>query len=300
MRPIDILTIIICCLFWAANFTVGSWALGTQSAQPFALAAVRAAFVLLFMGLFLFKPRPERFSLLLLVCFFMGPLHLGFLYTGLQTAQASTSAIVSQMLIPFATILSLIFLKERIGWVRAAAILGAFIGTIIMVYEPGALGLSWGLVFILLAYLSAAIASILIKRVGDIDWRIYVSWMAAMMLPLMGIASFLVEREAYSVMIKTSLWPLLTAALYAAIGVTIIAHGQYFRLLRRYDVSTVVPLTLMTPLMGVFIGIIFLKESLGPQALIGAVLILPCVAIIVLRETGHISGEEVPYEQSEE
>jgi len=83
---------------------------------------------------------------------------LGFLYKGLQTAPAGGSSIVAQMLIPIATVLSVIFLKEKIGLIRATAIAAAFLGVCFMVYKPGALSFDWGLIYILLAYVSLAIS----------------------------------------------------------------------------------------------------------------------------------------------
>ena len=58
----------ICCLGWGGNFVVSSWALGSNPVPPFMLAAVRAAFVIVLMGYFLFKPLPKKFGLLLIVC----------------------------------------------------------------------------------------------------------------------------------------------------------------------------------------------------------------------------------------
>ena len=282
MRAFDFLIIIICCLAWAGNFVVSAWALGTYPVPPFMLAAVRAAIVLLVMGYFLFKPRPAKFGLLMIVCACVGPIHLGFLYTGLQTASASGSSIVSQMLIPFATILSMIFLKEKVGWVRGLAIFGAFIGVMIMIYEPGGLKPDIGLIYIMAAYFSLAVGSIVMKRVGDISWQQYVTWMALMVLIAMVIASALFETGHQEIW-ESSKIPLLIAAGYAAIGVTIFAHGQYFNLIKRYDVTQVVPLTLMVPVFASVLGVIFLKETIYLRYYVGAALILPCVYIIARR-----------------
>ena len=282
MKALDILIIMICCVAWAANFVVSAWAVGGNPVPPFMLAAVRAAIVLLLMGYFLFKPRPEKFGLLLIVCACVGPLHLGFLYTGLQTASASGSSIVSQMLIPLATILSMIFLKEKVGWVRGLAIAGAFIGVMIMIYEPGNVRPNIGLLYIMAAYFSLAVGSIVMKRVGDISWQQYVTWMALMVLIAMGAASLLFETDHMQVW-ETSKWPLLIAAGYAAVGVTILAHGQYFTLIKRYDVSVVVPLTLMVPVFTSILGVLVLKETLYLRYYVGAALILPCVYVIARR-----------------
>ena len=273
----------LCCLAWAANFVVSAWAVGNNPVPPFMLAATRAAIVLLIMGFVLFKPRPEKFGLLLVVCACVGPLHLGFLYTGLQTASASGSSIVSQILIPFATILSVLFLGEKVGRRRILAIVGAVIGVVIMVYEPGALSFDVGLIYIVFAYFALAVGSIVMKRVGDIDWKQYVTWMAVVVLLIMTPASFFFESGQGEVWAESKL-PLLIAASYAAIAITIFAHGQYFTLVKRYDISVVVPLTLMVTVFACILGVIFLKETLYPRYIFGALLILPCVWYIAVRQ----------------
>ncbi len=284
MKLIDFCLVMVCCLAWAGNFVVSAWALGNNPVPPFMLAFIRSAIVLICMFPFLLRQPPTHWKRLMVVCACVGPIHLAFLYTGLQTASASGSSIVSQMLIPFATILSMIFLKEKVGWIRGSGIIGAFIGVMVMIYEPGALGLDIGLVYIILAYLAIAIGSIIMKAVGDVDWRQYVVWMAAMVFVSMGSATVFFETGHAEVW-SNSKWPLLIAAGYAAIAVTLIAHGQYFNLIKKYDVSVVVPLTLMVPVFACVLGVIFLDETIFLRYYVGAALILPCVYIIAKRGT---------------
>lgn len=284
MKLSDFIIMMLCCLGWAGNFVVSAWAVGNNPVPPFMLAATRALIVLLVMGWVLFKPRPQKFGLLLIVCACVGPIHLGFLYTGLQTASASGSSIVSQMLIPFATILSVIFLGESVGWRRSLAIAGAIIGVVVMVYEPDAIGADIGLLYIIAAYFALAVGSVVMKRVGDIDWTQYVTWMAVIVLLTMAPASLIFESGQGEVWVNSK-WPLLIAGGYAAIAITIFAHGQYFTLVKKYDISTVVPLTLMVTVFACILGVLFLKETLYPRYIFGAVLILPCVWYIATRQT---------------
>lgn len=274
----------LCCLGWAGNFVVSAWAVGNNPVPPFMLAATRALIVLVIMGWVLFKPRPKKFGLLLVVCACVGPIHLGFLYTGLQTASASGSSIVSQILIPFATILSVLFLGEKVGWRRSLAIVGAVLGVVIMVYEPGALSFDIGLIYIIFAYFALAVGSVVMKRVGDVDWKQYVTWMALVVLVIMTPASYLFESGQGEVWASSKM-PLLIAAGYAAVFVTVFAHGQYFNMVKRYDISVVVPLTLMVTVFASILGVVFLKETLYPRYIFGALLILPCVWYIATRQT---------------
>lgn len=270
---------------------MSAWALSGSPVPPFLLAFVRSCIVLLLMFPFLLKKLPPTWKRLLVVCACVGPIHLGFLYTGLQTAPASGSSIVSQMLIPFATILSVIFLKEKIGWIRGGGIIGALLGTLIMIYEPGALSFDIGLLWVICAYFSLAVGSILMKGVGDVDWQQYVVWMALMVFLAAGPMSLIFESNHLHVWNEAKL-PLLIAASYAAICVTLFAHGQYFNLIRRYDVSLVVPLTMMTTVFASVLGVVFLQETIYPRYYIGAALILPCVYVIASRSGPSSAAED--------
>jgi O-acetylserine/cysteine efflux transporter len=283
MRVLDFWIMFLCCAFWGGNFVMAAWALGGSSVPPFMLAATRAGMVLLLMGYFLFRPFPEHFLKLLFVALCVGPIHLAFLYTGLQTASASGASILSQALIPISTLLSVVWLKEHIGWRRSLAIIGALVGVIIMIYEPGALGFDPGLIFILGAYISLAIGTVVIRRIPNVDWRVYVAWTAVLVLILSSVASILFESGHVEIW-RVDKGPLLLAAGYAAIAVSVIAHGQYFRLLQKYPVNRVVPLTILVTVFATMLGILLLDEIIYRRYIIGAVIILPCVWFIAQRE----------------
>jgi len=286
----DILILMLCCVAWAGNFLIIAWAAGANDVPPLFMAAVRAGFVVVLMSPFLFRARPDMFGRMLLVTVFIGPLHLAFLYTGLQTASGAGGAIVSQMLIPLATLLSIVFLKERIGWRRTLAIGGAFAGTMVMLWEPGALSLDIGLSLILVAYISLAIGSVVMRTLGELDWRIYVAWMALLVFVVMGAATLAFEADHVAV-VQTKAFPLIASSVYAGLFVSIFAHGQYFRMLTRYPVNDVVPLTLMVPVFAVLLSVVFLREWPSLQAMVGAALILPSVYVIARRGTGAVEHE---------
>ncbi len=282
MRAFDLWVMILCCACWGGNFVMSAWALGGSSVPPFLLAATRASLVLLLTGYFLFRPLPKHFLKLLFVAFCVGPMHLAFLYTGLQTASASGASILSQALIPIATLLSVVWLKEYVGWRRSLAIAGALTGVIIMIYEPGALTFDTGLIYVLGAYVSLAVGTVIIRRIPDVDWRVYVAWTAVLVL-IFGSAMSLLFENNHAEIWRVDKVPLLMAAAYAALAVSVVAHGQYFRLLQAYPVDKVVPLTILVTVFAIVFGILLLDEVLYPRYVVGAALILPCVWIIARR-----------------
>lgn len=282
MRAFDFWVMMMCCLFWGGNFVMTAWALGGTSIPPFMLAGTRALMVLGVMGYFLFRPLPKNFLRLMFVCVCVGPVHLGFLYTGLQTASASGASILSQSLIPMATLLSVIWLREKVGWRRSLAIGGAMLGVVIMIYEPGALRFDIGLIYILCAYVAMASGTVAMRRVPDVDWRVYVAWTALILFVFSIFMSIFFETGHVEVW-RNDKYPLLIAATYATLGVSIFAHGQYFRLLQIYPVNRVVPLGIMTTVLATILGVLLLKETLYPRYVFGALLILPCVWFIARR-----------------
>jgi len=113
----------------------------------------------------------------------------------------------------------------------------------------------------MVAYLSLAVGSVLMKKVGDISWQVYVAWMAFLVLVVMSFATSVFESGHVEIWREAKV-PLLITAVYGALAVSIIAHGQYFDLIKKYEVSVIVPLTLYY---------------------VGAALIFPCVYIIARR-----------------
>lgn len=284
MTPRDFAIMMICCLFWAGNFVVIAWAVGNNPVPPLMLAAARGAIILLLLGPYLFKPFPGLG--ILCICVMVGPLHLGFLYTGLQTTSATAASILAQLVVPMATLLSVFILKERVGWIRSLAITGAFIGVMIMIFEPGSLSIEAGLILLLGAYIAMALASVFMKRVPTIPWQQYIAWFGFMLVVVMTPASLIFETGHAEVW-AGSKWPFLFAAAYSAVAVSLVAHGQYFSLIQKYDISQVVPLALTQPIFATILGVTLLGDELFPRYIIGAAIILPCAYLIAKR-----SGEK--------
>lgn len=293
MRIYDFIILALCCLFWGANFSISKWMLTDLNLPPFFFACARFSVVAILMAPFLF-PLPKKFFLLAMAALSVGAVHLGVLYVGLQTAPASSAAIVSQLLVPFATILSVVFLKEVIGWRRALGIIGALIGVVVLIYDPQNFGLDFGLIFVVLAYLAMAAGSIFIKGVGDVSPWQYLAWMGWLAVFILGAASFLFEENQFALAQQAG-WKMGVGVAYTAILTSIFAHGQYYRILQKYDVTLVVPLTLMTPFFGVIIGVVFRGEPIGPKFYLGAILVLLSVYVLAKRGKKPASVIETPH-----
>jgi len=65
---------------------------------------------------------------------------------------------------------------------------------------------------------------------------------------------------------------------------SLIAHSGYYWLVRRYPVTSVTPLTTLSPVFSVIFGVLLLGEQLTASLLAGGLLTLVGVTIIALRE----------------
>ena len=63
------------------------------------------------------------------------------------------------------------------------------------------------------------------------------------------------------------------------LSVTILDYGIWYWLLKGYELNQVMPLNLITPVFGLFAGIIFLSEPVAMEHVVGVGIVLLGVAI---------------------
>ena len=78
-------------------------------------------------------------------------------------------------------------------------------------------------------------------------------------------------------------WMVWLATAFAVLGVSVFGHGAFYTLIKKYDISLLSPLTLMTPIWGVILAIVMLGEPLTLRLAIGAAISLGGVFVIAVR-----------------
>lgn len=281
MKPADFALLVAVCLFWALNLVVTRWTVTDGSVPPLFFAAVRVGLLALVLSPFLL-PAPRQIGMMFLIAMGMAGVHFGLLFLGLATSTAGVAAVIGQLGVPFTTILSIMFLGERIGVYRSVGILLAFGGVIIIVLDPNQFSLTVGAIYLTGAALVGAIANVLMKRIEPMPAMRLQAWIGLFSIaPLLGM-SLLVETahaDAYAALD----WRVYAASIFAVAGVSIFAHGNFYRLLKKYEVTLLSPLTLMTPVMGVILGVVALGEPVTWQMVLGGVVALAGVGLIGIR-----------------
>ncbi|HEV7691785.1 MAG TPA: DMT family transporter [Hyphomonadaceae bacterium] len=281
MKPADFGLLAAVCLVWALNLVVTRFAVTDLAIPPLFFAFIRVSLVALVLAPFLL-PAPRQIGTVFLISMGMAGLQFGFLFTGLSTASASVGAVIGQLGVPFTTILSIMFLGEQIGWKRGLGILMSFAGVMIIAFDADGFALTVGILYLIAAALASSAANILMKRIDPMPAMRLQAWIGLFsMLPLL-IWSLAAERGHLAPYLSGD-WRVYAASVFAVAGVSIFAHGNFYRLLKKYEVTLVSPLTLMTPVMGVLLGIILLGEPVTPRLIIGAIIAIAGVGVISVR-----------------
>ncbi len=226
---------------------------------------------------------------LLIAAVFGGGLQFAVMHTGVALSRNMSSvAIAGQLGVPFATILSVLVLGERIRWRRSLGIVLSFAGVVVLGFNPHVMESWQGFALIVLSAFIGAIGLVAIKRVRELNALELQAWLSWGSLPIFLWLSLLAEEGQFESLRNADLTG-AAAVLYSALAASLFAHTAYFALVHRYPVSRVAPLTVMAPVFSVAFAVLFLGDLLEWHMIIGGVMTLTGVAVIVMRE-GKAAG----------
>jgi O-acetylserine/cysteine efflux transporter len=223
-----------------------------------------------------------RWLLVAAVC--SGGLQFALMYTGVAlSGNMSAVAIAGQLGVPFTTLLSVLLLNEQVHWRRWLGISLAFAGVVVLGFNPEVLESREGLALIVLAGFISAVGLVAIKRVRELEPLELQAWLAWGSLPLLLPLSLALE-DGQLASLSTAGAVGWSALAYSAILASLVAHTAYFALIRRYPVSSVAPVTVLTPLFSVLASVLLLGDVLDARMIVGGLLTLSGVTVIVTRE----------------
>jgi O-acetylserine/cysteine efflux transporter len=199
-------------------------------------------------------------------------------------------AIAGQLSAPIALIFAVIFLGERIYRYRIAGMVLAFFGVALLVFDPAAISERTGLALTALSAVVWATCSMIQRRLAGVPVLSIYAWMGLVgSLGLLPIALYF-EPEQMAALPSVPLsgfgW-----ILFSALGSTVIGQGAMSLLLQRHQLSTVVPLTLVNPVIAVVASSYYFGTAITPIMLVGGVIVMIGIAIITIR-TARVKDAE--------
>lgn len=282
----DLLVALAINLAWGLNIIAVK--LSLAAVPPFTVALLRQAILLIACVAFL-KVVHGRMRTLITLGIVTGGLFLVF--TNLSVAASSNMgalAIAGQMGAPFSLILAVIFLKERIGVVRIGGIVLAMAGCGILVFDPRIGSEMLGIALTIAASFAWAVGSLLQRQLSGVPVPTIYAWIG--LTGVVVLTPFVLALEPGALDDLAQVPSLaLGGILFSALASTLVGHGGMAWLLQRHPVTTVVPLTLGTPVVAVIASSLVFATPVTPVMVAGGVLALAGVAIVTMRTA--VKGE---------
>jgi drug/metabolite transporter (DMT)-like permease len=279
VRDFAILTFV--CVVWAANNIVSKYVVAILGVPPLFYATARFLVVALAAAPWLF-PAPRPLWRVIAIALLLGGFNFAFVFVGLRTATPSAAAVVSQLGVPITTLLSVVMLGEKIRWRRGLGIALTFAGAMLVMWSPRGLTISMGLVYVLLSAAVSSLGAVMMKQVEGVRPLQFQAWVGFASIWPLGLLSLVFEPGATSVALHAG-WSFVAAALFSGLVVSVTGHTLYYALIQRYEANLISPLTLMTPLFTIALGVAITHDPFGPRMAVGSAVALVGVLIIALR-----------------
>jgi O-acetylserine/cysteine efflux transporter len=273
MKKFDLLVGIAVMCLWGFNFSVIK--LGVNNLDPLVLTALRFLFAAVPLVFFIKKPNVKwRYLIAYGLTFGVG-------VWGMATwsIDAGLSAGMASLLLNLSVVSSLVFgrffLNERITLSKGLGAGLAMIGLLlIMLVEGGSI--SWaGLTLILLASVFWSINGLVLKWANTTSVFAFNVWsMVFAPIPLLALACVTHGPDVVTGIISNFNLSALFSVLFQAYPTTLLGYWVWNKLMVKYSLSTVAPLTLLVPIFGLIGGFIFYDEAIVNAQVIAAALIV--------------------------
>ncbi len=284
MSAREFAVLLLMCLVWGFHFVVIKTAVGEL--PPMFYAAIRMTLVAALMSPFL-RWRKGHMIRVLSAGLCLGALNYALMFTGLSFATASASAIALELYVPFATILSILFLGDRLGWRRGLGVAFAFAGVALIALgkQEGAPGSNMPLGIGLVAggAFSEAVGAVLVKKSLSFKPHELLAWFALVGAGGLWLLTGAFETGQAAALAASDKPVVIAAVLYSALGGSIFGHSAYYWLLHRLPVSVVAPSALVTTVFAVFFSVLLLGDPFGPRMIAGGLMTLTGVGVVLLR-----------------
>lgn len=268
-------------IVWGINFV--AMKVGLDHLSPFLFVTLRFVIVLLLLLPWL-RVVKGHMILIMWVGLCLGGLHFASAISGLQLAEnISSIVVIVQMHVPITLILAHIFLQERLSYWRGGGILIAFVGILLITFDPAIINERIAILIIFLATLFYSTGAILMRKLKNVGVFNTQAWTALFGLPIVLALSLMTETAQFDQIFHMNQegWG---ALFYTAVFSSVVGYGGMNFLLKRHSVTLIAPIFLTTPIFAMAAAVVAFEETLTPRFLMGASLTLCGLALIHLRD----------------
>jgi len=246
------------------------------------MASLRMGLVLILLIPFWKFKIPEKKYLPSLISFSisMGVMVYVFMTLALYYSNIISPVIVgSQLAIPFGILASAFILNENISPKKWILIFTAFIGVLIIFFDPKLVDNFLGLFFASLMALSFAFAQVFSRQLNNLDISLTNAFTGLFGFVILMIVSYFLEGQTISTIqsINFNSWILIA---YQAIVVSLGAHLLMFYLYKFYTVGQIFPSYSLFPIFGIALSFLIFNEVPTVLFILGGIIVIGSVFLL--------------------
>ena len=250
-----------------------------NSVPPILMASLRMGLVFIILIPFWRFKIPEKKYLKSLIAFSisMGVLVYVFMNLSLYHSSIISPIILgSQLAIPFGILASAIMLNENISSKKWLLIFTAFIGILIIFFDPKLANNFLGLFFASLMALSFGLSQVYSRELRNLDVSLLNAFVGLIGFVTLLVISFFIEGDIIFNFISINLnsWMLIS---YQAIVVSLGAHLMMFYLYKFYTVGKIFPFYSLFPIFGIILTFLVFGEIPTLLFILGSIIVITSV-----------------------
>ena len=253
-----------------------------DSVPPILMASLRMGMVLIILIPFWKFRLPEKKYWPPVIAFSicMGVMVYVFMNLSLYYSTFISPVILgSQLAIPFGILASAIMIKENISFKKWLLILLAFVGILIIFFDPQLANNLLGLFFASLMALSFGLAQVYSRQLKELDTSLINAFIGLFGFVILFVISYIIEGNILSNIksINVSSWMLIS---YQAIIVSLCAHLLMFYLYKFYTVGKIFPFYSLFPIFGILLTFLIFGEVPTILFIIGGTIVISSVFLL--------------------
>ena len=281
MSPKHTALIILIMFFLGSAYPLGKFGLNT-SINPILFGSLRMGIVFLCLIPFCKIIIPPKKYWLPLIGFsiFMGAGVNMFLYLSLKVASIiAPITIGAQLGIPFAIIVSSIFLSEGISFKKWILIFTSFLGIILIAFDPKIVDEILGVLFISAMAFFYGLSQVFSRYLNELDVKFTNAFMGLVGFIMLATLSQLFEGNVVHQIRSININGWLTL-LYAGIIISIFGHMMMFYLYKFYPVGKVLPFYALFPVFGLILTFFIFGEIPTIIMVCGGIIVVTSVYLL--------------------
>ena len=256
-----------------------------NNVPPILMASLRMGLVMLILIPFWkFKiPEKKYIKSLIIFSFSMGVMVYVFMNLSLKHSSFISPIIIgAQLAVPFAVLLSSIMIGENISMKKWMFVILAFVGIVIVFFDPELKNNLLGLFFASLMALFFAITQVYSRQLKELSLTLINAYTGLFGFFILILVSFFVEGEVIINIknINFESWILIG---YQAVIVSLFAHMSMFYLYKFYTVGQIFPFYSLFPIFGIILTYLIFNEIPSLLFFIGSFIVIS--SVILLQKT---------------